>query len=312
VIADLDGDGRPEVYTANDMFAAYLFHNRTPPGGPITLVERAELSGCGLGPNGAWMSGMCAEAADVDGTGRPALFVTNFQDQPNVLFLNKGGLRFAEASGPSGLGGPSRSKLGFGAVFLDADLDTHLDLAVANGHVFRTAPELFNVPYAQETQLFLGDGRGKFRDATKTAGPDFAAPRVGRGLARADFDNDGRPDVCLSAVGGPVALFWNVTDTANGWIGLDVVGDGKASNRNAIGATVTIESGGQTRTHFVVGGGSYLSASDRRLNVGLGAAAQADRVSVRWPSGKTQEYRGLAGGRYWRLREGQPDAAPVK
>jgi hypothetical protein len=312
VIVDLDGDGRPDVYVANDLFAAHLFHNQTPRGGPITLVERATLAGCGLAGNGDRMSGMCAEAADVDGSGRPALFVTDFQYKPNRLFRNLGGLRFVEVAAAAGLAGPSRSRLGFGACFLDADLDGNLDLVVANGHVYRSAEAIQHVPYAQEAQLFLGDGRGKFRDVSRTAGPDFLAPRVGRGVARCDFDNDGRPDVCMSAVGGHVALFRNMTDTANGWIGLDLVGDGKTSNRNAIGAVVTVESGGQPRTYFVVGGGSYLSASDRRLTIGLGAATGADRVVVRWPSGREQEFRGLAGGRYWRLRDGRGDPEPLR
>ena len=131
-------------------------------------------------------------------------------------------------------------------------------------------------------------------------------------MIRCDFDNDGRPDLCMSAVGGPVALLRNVTETTNGWIGLDLVGDGKTSNRSAIGAVVTVESGGQRRTHFVVGGGSYLSASDRRLTIGLGAATGADRVVVRWPSGREQEFRGLASGRYWRLRDGSPDAEAAR
>ena len=309
VIGDLDGDGRPDIYVANDMFSAYLFHNQTQPGGPITLVERAGLSGCALGPNGVSMSGMCAEIADVDGSGRPSIFVTNFQDQPNVLFQNLGGLRFREMSGPSGLGAPSRSKLGFGAVFLDADGDGNPDVAVANGHVYRTAQELLNVPYAQEMQLFRGDGKGRFRDVSRSCGREFSSPRVGRGLARGDFDNDGRPDLVVSSVGGPLALFRNTTETANNWIGLELSGDGKTSNRNAIGAVVTVEAGGQTRTHFIVGGGSYLSASERRLTIGLGPdAKQVDRIAVRWPSGRTQEYRGLAAGRYWQLREGESTA----
>jgi hypothetical protein len=307
-ILDLDGDGRQDVYVANDMFSAYLFQNQTPPGGPITLAERAGLAGCSLGPNGSSMSGMCAEAADVDGSGRPAVFVTNFQDQPNVLFRNLGGLRFRDAGIESGLAAPSRSKLGFGAAFLDADLDGNLDLAVANGHVHRTAQELFGVPYAQETQLFLGDGGGRFRDVTRSGGREFFAPRVGRGLARGDFDNDGKPDLVLSTVGGPVALFRNTTETANGWVGLELVGDGRGSNRNAVGAVVTVEAAGRKRTYFVAGGGSYLSASERRLTVGLGPnAARAERITVRWPSGRTQEFGNLAAGRYRRLHEGQPE-----
>jgi len=311
-IVDFDGDGRPEIYVANDMSMAYLFHNRTSKGGPITLVEQAGVAGCGLGPNGATMSGMCAEVADVDGSGLPEVFVTNFQGQPNVLFQNLGQLQFREEVATSGLGGPSRDKLGFGAAFLDADLDGRLDLAVANGHVYRTAPDLLGIPYAQETQLFRGRLHGGFRNVGATAGSDFRKPRVGRGLARADFDNDGKPDLALSTVGGPVTLFRNVTSTPNSWIGLLLTGDGTRSNHNALGAVVTVEAGGHSQTHFLSGGGSYLSAHDRRLTIGLGRATQVDRLRVQWPSGETQKFSELASGVYWRLRQGRSHLESVQ
>ncbi len=310
-IVDLDADGRADIYVANDMNPAYLFHNQTPAGGPLKLVERAGLAGCSLGPGGAAMSGMCAEVADVDGSGRPALFVTNFQGQPNVLFQNLGRLQFSETVATSGLGVASRDKLGFGSAFLDADLDGHLDLTVANGHVYRTTPDHLGIHYAQETQLFRGQGDGRFHDVGATAGDDFLEPRVGRGLARADFDNDGRPDLVLSTVGGPVALFHNVTATTNHWIGLELVGSGSGSNRNAIGAVVIVEVAGRTQTLFVNGGGSFLSAHDRRLTVGLGSADQADRVRVRWPSGNIQEFSQLKAGAYFRLQEGHSEPVPA-
>jgi hypothetical protein len=316
VIVDLDDDGRPDIYVANDMYPAYLFHNETPPGGPITLVERAGLAGCSLGPNGTSMSGMCVEAAEVDGSGRAALFVTNFQGQPNVLFQNLGRLQFSETVAVSGLGMPSRDRLGFGAAFLDADLDGHLDLAVANGHVYRSAPDLLEIPYAQETQLFRGSGDGTFREVGATAGDDFRVPRVGRGLARADFDNDGLPDLAVSTVGGPLALFRNVTSTPHHWIGLELAGSGAGSgagsNRSAIGAIVTVEAGGLPQTHFVSGGGSYLSAHDRRLTVGLGSAEHADRVRIRWPSGDSQDFAQLKAGTYYRLEQGRFDSKPTR
>jgi hypothetical protein len=305
VVLDLDGDGKQDVYVANDLHPAYLFQNK----GGGAFEEVALPSGAGLGAGGVRMAGMCAEAADVDGSGRPSLFVTNFQTSPNTLFLNRGGLRFADATTASGLGPPSLARLGFGAAFLDADLDGSPDLAVANGHVQRAARELYGVPYAQEMQLFLGDSRGKFRDASSTAGADFLRPRVGRGVARCDFDNDGKPDLAVSGVGEPVALLRNVTDTANAWVSLELIGDGKASNRNAVGAVVRVEWGGNVRTHFVTGGGSYLSAHDRRLAVGLGpGTGKLDRVAVRWPSGREQEFRDLSAGTFWRLHEGRPEA----
>lgn len=307
VMLDLDGDGKLDIYAANDLHQAYLFRNI----GGGTFEEIALPSGCGLTCHGESMAGMCAEAADVDGTGRPSLFVTNFQNSPNSLFLNRGNMRFADVSIPSGLGPPSLRTLGFGAAFLDADLDGNPDIATANGHVQRAARELYGVPYAQEMQLFLGDGRGKFREATATSGIDFRRPRVGRGLARGDFDNDGRPDLAVTGIGESTALFRNVTETTNHWVSLELVDDGKASNRNAIGAVVKLTWADGQRTHFIVGGGSYLSASDRRLSLGLGRATQLDVISVTWPSGKVQEFRDLAAETHWRLREQQSDGERV-
>jgi hypothetical protein len=197
--------------------------------------------------------------------------------------------------------------LGFGTVFCDFDLDGRLDVAVANGHVDRHATGAGGAAlFAQEAQLFVGRGDGRFRDASATAGPYFRDKRVGRGLAWADYDNDGRPDLAVSHNGGPVALLRNRTETANNWVRLELIGDGKASNRNAIGARVEVEAGGVTQVRFVNGGGSYLSASERRLLVGLGPAAQVDRVTIRWPSGSEQTYRNLAARTWWRLHEGAP------
>lgn len=191
---------------------------------------------------------------------------------------------------------------------LDADLDGNLDLAVANGHVQRVAREVFGVPYAQDAQLFLGDGAGKFRDVSAEAGADFLKPRVGRGLAVADYDGDGQPDLVMSGVGEQVALFRNRRATANGWLALDLSGNGTTSNRNAIGARVEVAVGGRTLVRFIPGGGSYLSANDRRLLVGLGTAGTAERVTVIWPDGQRQEFRDLSGKGRWRLTQGKPVA----
>lgn len=307
VIVDLDADGKPDIYVANDLNPAYLLHNL----GGMRFEEVGLRSGAALEGGGARMAGMGVTAADLDGSGRPSLFVTNYQASPNVLFRNRGRLRFEDTSYPSGLGGPSLARLGFGTCALDADLDGNEDLAAVNGHVQRVAPELFGVPYAQEAQLFLGNGAGKFRDVSATAGASFRRPRVGRGLACADFDNDGLADLAGSGVGESVALFRNRTTTPNGWVSLELIGDGKASNRNAIGATVKVEYGGTVRHHFVVGGGSYLSASDRRILLGLGGATKVDRVTVRWPSGKEQVFGDLPSRTRWRLREGVATPDPV-
>jgi hypothetical protein len=306
VLVDLDGDGLLDVYAANDMKPAYLFHNVG--GGKFEEVGWA--SGAACMPGGRFMAGMGVEAADVDGTGRPSLFVTNFQAEPNMLFLNRGTLLFQEWSFPSGLGPPSVSRLAFGTVFTDLDLDGRLDVAIANGHVVRNAEAVYAAPFRQEAQLFLADGPARFRDVSAKAGEYFREKRVGRGLACADFDNDGRPDLVFSHNGDRAALLHNETPTERHWLRLELAGDGKKSNRNAVGARVEIEAGGQTQTRWIVGGGSYLSASDRRLLVGLGAATRADRVTVRWPSGRAQTFGPLAADAGWLLREGDEKAAP--
>src|SRR5262249_4356661 len=154
-------------------------------------------SGAALGPSARMMSGMGVAAGDVDGTGRPALVVTDFYHNGHVLFRNRGRLFFQDWSQPSGLAAASLRRLGFGIVFADVDLDGRLDVAVANGHVYRNA-EAVGESFEQEAQLFLGDGHGRFRDVSAQAGSYFRQRRVGRGLAWADFDNDGRPDLAFS------------------------------------------------------------------------------------------------------------------
>jgi hypothetical protein len=308
VMLDLDGDGRTDIYVANDMKPCYLFHNQ----GGGRFVEKGLLAGCALQTNGRYLAGMGVAAGDFDGSGRPSLFVTNFQDEPNILFLNRGKLHFDEWSHPSGLGPPSMSRLGFGTVLFDADLDGLPEVAVANGHVVRNAEEVYRAPYAQEAQLFQGQGKARFRDVSARAGPYFLRKVVARGLACADFDNDGLPDLVFSHLGGPPALLRNRTPTGNAWLRLELLGDGKKSNRNAIGARVEVSAGGRRSVHFVVGGGSYLSASERRLLIGLGGAAKVERVSVTWPSGRKQEFRDLQVRRWYRLHEGRAGAERVE
>jgi len=301
-MVDLDGDGLIDIYVANDLKPSYLFHNQ----GGGRFVEKALTSGCGLGGTGNYIAGMGVEAADLDGSHRPSLFITNFMHNPSIFFRNRGGLQFVDWSYPSRLGG--HDHLGFGTVALDAGLDGKLDLAVANGHVDTEAQRKFGFPMAQNAQLFLGDGRGYFDDVSAQAGEYFNELHVGRGLAYADFDNDGRPDLVFSHNSGPIALLRNVTETQNSWIRLELIGDGKKSNRNAIGARVEIQSSGKLQVRYVIGGGSYLSASERRLLLGLGKADRADRVSVLWPSGKKQEFGNLSAKRWWRLKEGEAQA----
>ena len=161
IMTDLDGDGLLDIYVANDLKPAYLFHNR----GQSRFEEKGMESGSALGPLARMMSGMGVDAGDVDGTGRPALLVTDFFHNGHVLFRNRGRLVFQDWSQASGLAAASLRRLGFGTVFADVDLDGRLDVAVANGHVYRNAEEVGEA-FQQEAQLFLGDGHGRFRDVS--------------------------------------------------------------------------------------------------------------------------------------------------
>jgi hypothetical protein len=311
LLVDLDGDGRLDIYVANDLKPSYLFHNQ----GGGRFVEKAVESGCGLDSAGVALAGMGIDAGDIDGSGRPSLIVTNYQRRANMLYLNLGGLRFYDISAVSGLGyPPSLERLKFGVVFFDANLDGHLDIAVANGHV-QYVPmkneQRLQEPAAQEAQLFLGDGHARFGDYSDQVGVYFSQRYLGRGLAWAVYDNDGRPDLAFTHKNGPVALLHNQTQTDNNWLTLELVGDGQKSNRNAIGARVEIEYGGRRQVRFLNGGGSYLSAHDRRILAGLGSAETAERVLVTWPSGKQQEFRNLEARRWYRLHETQKQATVV-
>lgn len=299
VILDLDEDGLPDIYVANDMQPAYLFHNQ----GGGKFIEKAMRAGCAMQSSGRFIAGMGIATGDFDGSGRPSLFVTNFQRNPNMLFLNRGKMIFEEWNYPSGLVAGGTDHLAFGTVAFDADLDGHLDLAVADGHVTRDSRKVYGDPYKQEARLFLAEGKARFREVSKQAGAFFHEKRIARGLACADFNNDGKPDLIFTHNADRPVLLRNDTKTANHWLRLELEGDGKKSNRNAIGARVEVEVAGRKLVRFVHGGGSYLSASERSLLIGLGAAGQADRVTVRWPSGRVQSFGPLPGNTGYRLRE---------
>lgn len=209
---------------------------------------------------------------------------------------------FSDAAGRTGVGAASRSSLGFGCLFFDADLDGWLDLAAVNGHIDETVRSLGGrARYAQSPHLFLNSGSGGFEDVARQVGAEFAAPKVARGLACGDFDNDGDVDLLMTENQGPARLYRN--DVAPGRHSLRVRLEGKKSNRDAIGAVVRVftPEGAQMRT--VKSGSSYLSQSELALTFGLGPRELADRVVVEWPSGVTVEFKDVRRGLY-RLVEG--------
>jgi enediyne biosynthesis protein E4 len=303
VIADLDGDGRSDIYVANDMTANFLFHNR----GDFLFEEVGESAGVAAGGDGGYRAGMGIACGDTNGDGRPELAVTNFYGESTSLFANLGGGLFGDRTAASGLAAPTRYVLGFGASFLDADNDGRLDLAQANGHVNDNRPA---VPYAMPAQLFLGDGFGRFVDVSRQAGEAWQVPHVGRGLAVGDLDNDGRLDVLVTADRENLVYLHN-RGPAGHFIVLGLEGKTPGSNRDAVGARVTLTAGSHRQVAERIGGGSYLSACDNRLHFGLGAETDIDDLEVRWPSGHIDHFRGLAVDTGYRLREGQMHASPL-
>ncbi len=302
VAADLDEDGKVDLFVANDTTPNYFFRNR----GGFRFVEQGMESGLSTSASGGNLAGMGVACGDLDGDGRLDLAVTNFYEESTTLYHNHGGGIFSDRAAAAGLAAPTRYVLGFGLAALDANNDGHLDLAQANGHVADYRPR---TPYAMRAQLFLGDAAGKLIDVSDQAGPAWQTLRVGRGLAVGDINNDGRTDVVIVAGNAPLALLCNQSASRNHFLMLSL--EGTASNRDAVGARVAVTAGGKTRVAVRFGGGSFLSASDSRLHFGLGAAERADRVEVTWPSGRRDSYQGLAADTGYLLRECDPAARPL-
>jgi len=299
--AHLDDDDRIDLFVANDMSANYLFKNL----GDFRFEEAAFASGVASNAGGGFQAGMGVACGDLDGDGRPDLAVTNFYGESTTLFRNLGSGRFADHTAAVGLAAPSRFLLGFGVDFLDADNDGRLDLMTVNGHVYDGRP-LF--PWTMPAQLLLGGARGRLTEVSPQAGAPFLVPRMGRGLAVGDLDNDGRVDALVLAQNEPLAYFHNRSDTGHS-VTLEL--EGRVSNRDAVGARVTVTAGGRTQALQRIGGGSFQSAGDPRLHVGLGASTRVDGIEVRWPSGRTDRYSDLTADAGYHLTEGDPKPRPL-
>jgi hypothetical protein len=306
VALDLDEDGRVDLFVANDGTPNFFFRNQ----GNGRFESAGPISGCTVSLEGRRKASMGICADDLDGAGLPDLFVTAFSEETNTLFRNEGRGHFLDVTHGSGLGPPSWYRLGFGVCSLDVDRDGSPDLVVVNGHVSRYIEDEQNpnITFRQPAQLFLNDGRGRFRDLSLRAGDYFRRPQVGRGLASCDYDNDGHMDLAVSNNGEAAVLLHNESTTPYHWIRLELVGT--RSNRDAVGAKVTLHLGERKLVRHRAGGGSYLSASDPRLLVGLGSAARVDRVEIRWPSGQVQNVGPLEADRGYRVIEGDSKVTP--
>jgi hypothetical protein len=280
VAADLNGDGRVDLFVANDQDPNFLFLNR----GDGHFDDVTEISGAAFDGNGQAQAGMGVDADDVDGDGRPELFVTNFDNEYNTLYQNLGHGAFLDATVRYGLAADTLPWVGWGCLLGDFDNDGWPDCFVANGHIDDNR-ELNGqpVPYAEPALLHHSLQGKRFVLATRDAGPYFTVPHNGHGAAFGDFDDDGDLDIVVNHKDGPPALLRNDTPTDNRWIRLKLLGT--QSNRDAIGAQIEVIAGDRVLHRQRKGGCSLMSSHDPRVLVGLGQAKEVARVTVRWPSG---------------------------
>jgi hypothetical protein len=300
---DYDQDGWPDLLVANDTQPNKLYKNLRNGKFKDVGVE----AGLAFSADGKARAGMGIDTGDFENTGKPGVAITNFDNEMIGLYRfagagSRGSGTYDDIAMPAGLGAPSRSTLGFGCAFFDANLDGWLDLAVANGHIDETVRNIRgNVGYAQAPQLFLNEGYGKFRDVARQLGRGFETPIVGRGLAYGDFDRDGDLDLLMTTNNGPAHLYRNDLNGGNRSIRFQLVGT--KSNRDAIGAAVRIFFGGQSQSRVVRGGSSYLSQSELPVTFGVGKSEKVERVTIDWPSGRSEEYKDLTTGRAYELIE---------
>jgi hypothetical protein len=257
---------------------------------------------------------MGVDTFDYDHSGVTSILITNFSNQMLSLYHNEGKGLFVDEAPRSEVGRASLLTLGFGCFFFDYDLDGWPDIFIANGHIDsdiqRVQP---NVKYAMPPHLFRNEGRGEFKEVTKTLGSAFNSPRVGRGAAYADINNDGRLDLLLSTNGGPAHLFQNELIAGNlANKGLRVKLVGTKSNRDGIGAVAKLTSGGDTQTQMLRSGSSYLSSSELVLTFGLAQRDQADSIEIRWPSGQIDKLTAVPAGQTITVTEGKGVTASRK
>ncbi len=296
VTGDFNGDGLTDIYVACDQTPSILYINQ----GDGTFVDEATIRGVAFDENGKAMSGMGVTAGDYLHEGRPSIFRTNFSDEVETLYRNRGKGEFDDVTVDSGLGRNTRY-VGWGCGFFDFDNDGWPDLLLVNGHAFPEVDRLnIDIRYRERAILYAND-HGRFTDISAAAGPAIAELHASRGAAFADFDNDGQIEVLVNNQNEAPSLLRQTTKSANHWVTLRL--EGVHANRSAIGAQVRVTAGSLVQTGEVRSGGSYLSQSDLRLHFGLGAESKIDGVEITWPGGAHQAETGIAVDRVATIRE---------
>jgi hypothetical protein len=299
---DVNGDGRPDLYVANDAGPNFLYRNN----GDGTFTDLGLQSGTALSEDGSEQGSMGVAIGDVDRNGRWSILVTNFSGEYNAFYRQQRDFVFTDASYASLTAKASLPMVGWGTHFFDYDNDGWLDLLVVNGHVYPQVERAgVSTTYRQRALLYRNNRNGTFTETTAAAGTALMTPWVSRGSAVGDLDNDGDLDVVVNNLDGAPTVLRNDGGSRQGF--LVVALEGRAGSRNAIGARVTVTSGDLVQVDERRSGGSYLSQNDARLHFGLGARTAIDAVEVRWPGGTVQRFTGVPVNAFIALSEGAPD-----
>ncbi|MBI3820194.1 MAG: CRTAC1 family protein [Planctomycetes bacterium] len=304
IAIDYDLDGFDDIYVANDSEPNEMYHNKK----NGTFERSGDLLGVSVDDYGRVGSGMGVCAGDYAGDGRFSIVVTNFSAQANNLFRPNGDA-WSDFSFPSGMGGPSVPKLGWGCQFFDADQDGLPDLMITNGHVYPEADlSATDTSYAQNCQFFKNIGNGKFNEISSTIG--LADARVHRGAAFGDLDGDGDIDVAILVMNGPPRVLRNDIVKSGAWVAFEL--QGTKSNRSAYGTIVKVTCGSRSWIAECQPGSSFQCSNDPRVRFGLGRADRVDEVELRWPSGTVEHYKNLQANRVHRIVEGAEKATIAK
>ena len=307
VAVDVNDDGWTDLLVARDASPNLLLVNQKD-GTFRYIAPEAEVA---YDTAGMAKAGMAVDAGDVNGAGRPDFVLTNFNDQYHSLLVGTGSTLYGDQTARSRLARYTKNFVGWGTHYIDFDNDGNLDLLIVNGHINQAIESTrVDVKYKQPPLLLRNDGQGTFQDMRERAGDVFQTNYSARGLAVGDWNNDGRPDAVFTCLDGSPILLRNDTGQENSWIGFEL--QGTMSNRDAIGAKITVEAGGRKLVRWVTGGSSYLSSQDKRVLVGLGSGPGAVSISakIQWPNGSVQKLATLKPKQYHHIVEQRP--APVK